>query len=74
MNELKKDMIDYFVICTNEFAERYAISAKDALLYLNKYKGLDYLEEFYKVEHTLSFDDTIDHLTIICRNNGGTIV
>jgi hypothetical protein len=25
------------------------------------------------VEHTLSFNDCVDDLTIVCQNNGGTL-
>ena len=73
MSELEKNMIDYFVICVREFAERYDLHAKDAVLYLDNYGGLDFLEEFYDVQHTLSFDDTVDSLTAICRKNGATL-
>lgn len=73
MSELQKDMIDYFVICINEFAEHHMMSVRDASVYLYRYKGLDYLEEFYDVEHTFSFDDTVDHLTLICKKNGGAV-
>ncbi len=73
MSELEKNMIDYFVICVREFAERYGMLTKDAMLYLDNYGGLDFLEEFYDVQHTLSFDDTVDSLTMICRKNGGTV-
>ena len=44
---------------------------RDAYIYLNRYKGIEFLKEFYDVEHTLSFDDTIDDLSAICRKNGG---
>lgn len=71
MSELQKNMVDYFVICVNEFAKRYNMGVKDAMLYLEKYKGLKFLEEFYDVQHTLSFDETVDDLTIICQRHGG---
>lgn len=73
MTELGKNMIDYFVICVNEFAKQHDISKKDSMLYLDKYGGLDFLEEFYDVQHTLPFEDTVNSLTIICRKNGGTL-
>ncbi|MCD8147256.1 MAG: DUF3791 domain-containing protein [Clostridiales bacterium] len=46
---------------------------RDAYSYLRQYKGIDYLREFYDVEHTLSFDDAIDDLTVICCRNGGAM-
>ncbi len=73
MTEKQKDMVDYLVICTSEFAKRHSMSQKEAFLYLQRYKGLEHLEEFFDVEHTFSFEDMVDHMGTICRNNGGTI-
>lgn len=73
MSELQKQMIDYFVICVNEFAAHFGLTEKDAMLYLDKYEGLDFLEEFYDVEHTFSFEDTVLDLAQICRKNGGNL-
>ena len=44
---------------------------RDAYIYLNCYKGIEFLKEFYDVEHTLSFEDALDDLATICRRNGG---
>lgn len=71
MAENEKNILDFIVVCISEFANRYEMHMKDAYLYLSKYKGIDFLQEFYDVEHTLSFEDTIDDLTAICRKNGG---
>lgn len=73
MTEKQKDMVDYFVICTGEFAKRHRLGQKEALMYLLQYKGLEHLEESFDVEHTFSFEDMVDHMEMICRNNGGTI-
>jgi hypothetical protein len=73
MSELQKNMTDYFVICVDEFAKRYNISVKDALLYLDKYEGMRFLEEYYDVQHTLSFDETVDNLALICHKHGGEL-
>ena len=70
MSELKK-MINYTVVCVNEFADRYRISAKDAFEYLYAHKGIAFIKENYDIEHTLSFEDAVDDLTTVCRNNGG---
>lgn len=73
MSELQNNMVDYFVICINEFAKRYDIDVSDAMVYLDKYNGLQFLEEFYDVQHTLSFDETVDNLTVICQRYGGVL-
>ncbi len=44
-----------------------------AFRYLHKHKGLEFLIEFYDVEHLQSMDETIEDLLIICQKNGGTL-
>ncbi len=73
MPKEERNLIDYIVVCISEFASRYGLAMKDAYTYLRDYQGIDFLQEFYDVEHTLSFDDAVDDLTVICRNNGGAI-
>lgn len=46
---------------------------RDAYIYLNRYKVIEFLKEFYDVEHILSFEDVLDDLTAICRQNGGSV-
>lgn len=66
-------VLDYIVVCISEFAHRYKMHMRDAYIYLSRNKGIEFLKEFYDVEHTLSFDDVLDDLAVICRKNGGTI-
>jgi len=70
MTDLKKK-INYTVVCIAEFADRFDIAVKDAFNYLYKYQGIAFLKEHYDIEHTLSIDDAIDDLIIVCSNNGG---
>ncbi len=70
MSELKKK-INYTVVCVNEFANRFHITAKEAFNYLYAYKGIEFIKEHYDIEHTLSIDDAVDDLALVCRNNGG---
>ncbi len=70
MSELKKK-INYTVVCVNEFAKKYRIPSKDAFIYLYDHKGIEFLKEHYDIEHTLSLDDAVEDLTMVCRNNGG---
>ncbi|MCR5730658.1 MAG: DUF3791 domain-containing protein [Ruminococcus sp.] len=72
MTELRKE-INYAVACVNEFADRYNMTPQEAFRFLNKYKAIAFLKENYEIEHTLSLDDAIDDLLIICQNNGGTL-
>lgn len=73
MPEALRKQINYTVVCINEFAKSKAVHPKTAFRYLDKYKGIDFLKENYDIEHTLSFDDAVEDLDRVCRNNGGTL-
>ena len=63
----------YYVMCISAFAASKSLSQKEAFNYLEKHKGIDFLDECYDAEHLLSIDDTVDDLTTVCKNNDGTI-
>jgi hypothetical protein len=46
---------------------------KDAFNYLYANKGIEFLIECYDAEHTLSLDDAVEDLTMVCRNHGGNM-
>lgn len=71
---INKHLIGYVVAVINEFAKRYHLSAKEAINYLNRYRGVDFLTEHYEVEHLLSLEDSVDDLARVCYNHGGGIV
>lgn len=68
-----KDLIDYTMTAIIEFGRRHGLTIREASNYLNRFKGIDFISEFYDVEHTLSFNDCVDDLTVVCRNNGGAL-
>ena len=67
------NLLNYIVVCISEFASRYEMHMRDAYIYLSQNKGIEFLKEFYDVEHMLSFDDVLDDLATVCRQNGGVI-
>lgn len=69
-----KNVIDYIMTVIIEFSKKHGLTIREASNYLNRFKGIDFLTEFYDVEHTLSFNDCVDDLTVVCRNNGGAII
>lgn len=71
MTKADMNVLDYIVVCISEFSNRYEMQMRDAYIYLKRYKGIEFLKEFYDVEHTLSFEDVLDDLAAICRKNGG---
>ena len=68
------DRINYMVALITEFAKSKGLSTQQAYNYLQDYKGLDFVEKFYDVEHTLSFENTVEDLTAYCKRMGGTLV
>ncbi len=67
------NILNYIVVCISEFASKYEMHMRDAYIYLSRNKGIEFLKEFYDVEHTLSFDEVLDDLAVVCRKNGGTV-
>jgi hypothetical protein len=55
-----------------EFAGSYKLPVKEAYTYLKQYGGIDFLNEFYDVEHTENPYYTVRTLLNVCRNHGGT--
>ncbi len=70
---LDRNESDYAVAAVSEFARHKRLGLKDAFDYLLAFKGIEFLRDFYDVEHTLSFDNVVEDLTRVCHNNGGMI-
>lgn len=69
-----KDKIAYIIAVVNEFATRFSLNSQQAYRYLDRFKGIDFVDEFYGVEHTLSFEDVVDDLALYCHKNGGALI
>ena len=65
--------IEYVVACVGAFAQRYNLSNMQAYAYLRRFTGIDFLLDCYAAEHTLSIDDAVSDLQIICQLEGGKI-
>ena len=74
MNTQKTNTINWIVVCVNEFARQFSLDVKTAFKYLYRYGGIDFLHEHYEAERTLSFDEAVEDLQIICQNNGGELI
>lgn len=73
MNRQLQNKVTYVIYCINAFAVRYRLTAKQAFAYLQRFKGLEFLDECYEAEHQLSLDDAVNDLSIICKRNGGAL-
>ena len=69
MLQQRRNMINYMVVCVNDYADRHGLTRADTFDYLMRNKGLDFLEDCYDAEHTLSLDDALDDLDAVCKRN-----
>ena len=63
MSQLEQNKIRYTVACVNEFARSKSLTTIQAFIYLLEHKAINFLDEFYDVEHTMSFEDAVSDLT-----------
>ena len=73
MSAEEKKTIAYIVACISEFARATGLNTQEAFRYLNNHGGIDFLIEFYDVEHTLSFDEAVEDLKAVTQRAGGLI-
>lgn len=69
-----KYKIPYINACIRAFAKRFHLPVKNAFLYLYRFEGMKFLDEFYDIEYLQSIDDAVDDLILVCKRNGGELV
>ena len=73
MNKQTKDKIAYIIAVISDFATTHSLTTMQAYRYLERFKGLDFVDRFYEVEHTLPFEDVLKDLTAYCHRKGGAL-
>ncbi len=73
MSREESNKLKFTIALIAEFATKFNIQQRQAFNYLKRFKGLDFLNEHYNVEHTQSFEDTIEDLSIVCNRHGGKL-
>ena len=68
------DKMNYMIAVISDFAAMHSLSNAQSYRYLNRYKGLDFIDKHYEVEHTLPFEDVIADLTVYCQRKGGALI
>ena len=74
MDKKVKDRVEYIIAVIGDFAMKHSLTTMQAYRYLERFKGLDFIDKFYEVNHTFSFEDVIDDLTSYCHRIGGALV
>lgn len=67
------DKVNYLIAVISDFAAMHSLTNTQSYRYLNRHKGLDFIEKYYEVEHTLPFDDVLTDLTAYCQRHGGAL-
>ncbi|WP_044933492.1 DUF3791 domain-containing protein [Butyrivibrio sp. AC2005] len=57
----ERNKINFTVACVNAFAETYNMNVKEAYRYLRDFKGIEFLKDFYDVEHDLAYAEVIGY-------------
>lgn len=74
INQEIKAKIAYIIAVISEFASAHSLTNAQAYRYLDRFNGLDFINRFYNVEHTLPFEDVVEDLTAYCHRKGGALV
>ena len=53
--------------------ESQAMEMADSYAYLRRFKGIDFLVDCYAAEHTLSIEDAVEDIMLLCQKNGGRV-
>lgn len=69
-----RDKVEYLVVVISEFGRQHSCTFQQAYRYLKQYKGIEFLDHSYDVEHLFSIEDAVDDLTEYCYRQGGAIV
>ena len=73
MSREESNKLKYTIALIAEFADKFSIGKRQAYNYLKRFKGLEFLNTHYGVEHTQSFENTVEDLSIVCNRNGGKL-
>ena len=69
-----KNRIDYMVTCVGDFAAQHSMTPLEAYLFLDKYRGLAFLDDCSDIEHTQSIQTAVDDMSEVCVRHGGVLI
>lgn len=68
------DKLEWTIIFVLEFGKLFGLTVKQAFNYLNRYKGIDFVDQHYDYVHTQSFSSMVDDIAEYCHRKGGALV
>ena len=66
-------LMAFLMSATYNFSLQKSIPLNRAFQYLQTFKGLEFLQQYYDIEQTLGNDEIMNDLTRVCANNGGLL-
>ena len=64
--DLTHNIIEYVNCCVGAFANRFHLTLAQSYAYLRRFQG-------YPAEHTLSIEDAVEDMAVLCQKNGGRL-
>lgn len=61
---MNRKKISFVVACVGGFVKKHGLSVQEAFKYLFQFRGIEFLRENYKVEHTLDFATILEDLRV----------
>ena len=71
--DLTHNIIEYVNCCVGAFANRFHLTLSQSYAYLRRFQGIDFLIECYPAEYTLSIEDAVEDMAVLCQKNGGRL-
>ena len=71
--DLAHHILEYVNCCVGAFANRFNLPMASAYAYLRRFKAIDFLIDCYSAEHTLSVENAVEDITLLCQKHGGRL-
>ena len=68
-----EEKLEWSIDFIHEFGKRYGLTMKQAFGYLQRFKGIDFIDKHYSYAHTQSFETMLDDVSQYCRRMGGEL-
>lgn len=71
--EENSNRLEFVIACVGEFSMKYGLSNQAAYSYLQRFCGIEFLLKHYEAIHTLSIEEIVDDLQVLCKRKGGRV-
>lgn len=68
-----EDKLEWVITFILEFGRKYGLTMKQSFNYLQRFKGIDFIDKHYAYVHTQSFASMVDDIAAYCQRHGGAL-